>query len=61
MTKFGGYIRANAASGPNYGERYRCREIISSSFMESAVNQMMSKLMVKKQMNWTSRGTHLLL
>src|SRR5664280_2564647 len=29
--EFGGYLRANAASIPNYGERYRAGEVISSS------------------------------
>ena len=47
---------------PNYGERYRAGEPISSSFAESAVNQVMSKRMVKKQqMRWSPRGAHLLL
>ncbi len=37
-------------------------ETISSSFVESAVNQVISKRMVKKQqMRWTPRGAHLLL
>ena len=30
VTEFGGYIRANGAWIPNYGERYRCGEAISS-------------------------------
>ena len=60
--KLGTYIRANACSIPNYGERYRAGEVISSSFAESAVNQVISKRMVKKQqMRWTPRGAHLLL
>jgi hypothetical protein len=47
---------------PNYGERYRAGEAISSAFVESAVNQVVSKRMVKKQqMRWTPRGAHLLL
>ena len=47
---------------PNYGERYRAGEIISTSFVESAVNQVISKRMVKKQqMRWSLRGAHLLL
>jgi len=61
-TEFGGYIRANGAWIPNYGERYRCGEAISSAFVESAVNQVVSKRMVKKQqMRWTPKGAHLLL
>src|SRR5207302_9727670 len=38
VTEFGGYIRANASSIPNYGERYRAGEAISSAFVESTVN-----------------------
>ena len=49
VTEFGGYIRANAACIPNYGERFRQGEAISSTFVESAVNQAVSKRMVKKQ------------
>jgi len=62
VTEFGGYIRANGAWIPNYGERYRSGEAISSAFVESAVNQVVSKRMVKEQqMRWTPRGAHLLL
>ncbi len=47
---------------PNYGERWRSGEAISSAFVESAVNQVISKRMVKKQqMRWSKRGAHLLL
>jgi hypothetical protein len=62
VTEFGGYLRANGAWLPNYGERYRAGEAISSAFVESTVNQVVSKRMVKKQqMRWTPRGAHLLL
>jgi hypothetical protein len=62
IREFGGYIAANTASIPNYGERYRAGEPISSAFVESTVNQVVSKRMVKKQqMRWTPRGAHLLL
>ncbi|HEX2808348.1 MAG TPA: ISKra4 family transposase, partial [Kineosporiaceae bacterium] len=40
--EFGGYLRANAASIPNYGERYRAGEVISSSLAESTINQVVS-------------------
>jgi hypothetical protein len=60
VAEFSGYIRANAGCIPNYGERYRAGEAISSAFAESAVNQVVSKRMVKKQqMRWTPRGAHL--
>ena len=56
------YVEVNAASIPNYGERYRYGERISTGFVESTVNQVVSKRFVKKQqMQWTKRGTHLLL
>jgi len=38
MREFDTYIRANADRIPNYGERHRAGETISSSFVESAVN-----------------------
>ncbi|MEA2588576.1 MAG: hypothetical protein QOH66_1503 [Actinomycetota bacterium] len=62
LGEFGGYIGANAGSIPNYGERQRSGEAISNAFVESAVNQVVSKRMVKKQqMRWSQRGAHLLL
>ena len=62
LREFDTYIRANAGSIPNYGERYRAGEVISSSIAESAVNQVISRRMVKKQqMRWSPRGAHLLL
>jgi hypothetical protein len=41
--EFATYIRANAHLIPNYGERYRCGEAISSAIAESTVNQVVSK------------------
>jgi len=62
VREFGGYLRANAARIPNYGERRRAGEAISTAFVESTVNQVISKRMVKKQqMRWTPRSAHLLL
>ena len=56
------YIANNAGSIVNYGERYRQGERISTGFVESTVNQVVSKRMVKKQqMQWTPEGAHLLL
>ena len=52
----------NRAFIPNYGERYRYGEKISTAFVESMVNEVISKRMVKKQqMRWTKQGAHLLL
>jgi hypothetical protein len=50
-----------STSIPNYGERFRAGGAISSAFVESAVNQVISQRMVKKQqMRWTLLGAHLL-
>ena len=56
------YVGRNQAFIPNYGERCRHGERIASGSVESAVNQVVSKRMVKhQQMQWTQRGAHLLL
>jgi hypothetical protein len=56
------YIANNAGSIVNYGERHRQGERISTGFVESTVNYVVSKRMVKKQqMQWTPAGAHLLL
>ncbi|MCA1694198.1 MAG: hypothetical protein LC749_05395 [Actinobacteria bacterium] len=39
MREFDGYLRANADRIPNYGERRRAGEAISTAFVESTVNQ----------------------
>ncbi len=62
VIEFGGYLRANVTWIPNYGERCRNGEVISSAFVESAFNQVVSKRMVKKlQMRWAPKTAHLLL
>ena len=62
MAEFETYIRNNQDSIPNYGERYRQGETISTAFVESTINQVVSRRFVKKQqMHWTLRGAHLLL
>jgi len=53
--EFDTYLRANAGAIPNYGERYRSGETIASSPAESAVNQVISKRMVK---NSKCAGAH---
>jgi hypothetical protein len=60
---FGGYIAANQQFIPDYRDRYRNNnETITTSFVESAVNQVVSKRFVKsQQMRWSQRGAHLLL
>jgi hypothetical protein len=60
--EFATYIRNNVGSIPNYGERWRNGELISTSFVESTVNVLISKRFCKKQqMQWTPEGAHLLL
>jgi hypothetical protein len=60
--EFETYIRNNIELIPNFGERYRQGETISTAFVESTINQVVSKRFVKKQqMQWTPRGAHLLL
>jgi hypothetical protein len=62
VEEFHGYIDNNRGFIPNYGERYRHGETISTAFAESTVNQVISKRMVKRQqMQWSQRGAHLLL
>lgn len=62
LREFDTYIQNNRDYIPNYGERYRNGERIATSFVESTVNQLVSKRMVKRQqMQWTERGAHLLL
>jgi hypothetical protein len=62
VEEFYTYIERNRAFIPNYGERYCYGERISTGFVESTVNQVISKRFCKKQqMQWTKRGAHLLL
>src|SRR5271167_3000953 len=62
VREFRGYIEENQNFIPNYGDRYRHREKISTAFAESAVNQVVSKRMAKtQQMRWTESGAHNLL
>ena len=55
--------RAQGGSTPDFlALSYRNGEKIASGFVESAINQVVSKRMVKKQqMGWSQRGAHLLL
>ena len=47
------YLELNSDSMPNYGNRYRAGQRISTGFVESAVNEIVAKRMVKKQqMRW---------
>ena len=47
---------------PNYGHRYHNGESIATGFVESTVNQVVSKRFCKKQqMQWSKQGAHVLL
>jgi hypothetical protein len=62
IEEFHTYIERNRTFIPNYGERYRCGERISTGFVESTVNQVIRRRFCKKQqMQWTKRGARLLL
>src|SRR5580658_2769761 len=62
LEEFTDYITANTTAIPNYADRRRHGEPIATGFTESAVNQVVSKRMVKsQQMRWTPSGAHRLL
>jgi hypothetical protein len=62
VAEFVVYIRNNQESIPNYHARYRQGETISTAFVESTINRVVSRRFVKRQqMHWTLRGAHLLL
>lgn len=62
VTEFDTYVRNNRKFIPNFGERYRQGDTISTAFVESTINQVVSKRFVKRQqMQWTQKGAHLLL
>jgi hypothetical protein len=62
LEEFMGYVTANLTAIPNYADRHRHGEPIATGFVESAVNQVVSKRLVKKQqMRWTPSGAHQLL
>ena len=56
------YITNNAATIPNYAERHRYGERVSTGFVELTVNTMVGKRFAKRQqMRWSKNGAHLLL
>jgi hypothetical protein len=62
VEEFHTYIENHKGFIPNDGERYRSGERISTGFVESTVNQVVSKRFCKRQqMPWTKRAAHLLL
>jgi len=62
LSELGTYIVNNRHVIPNDGERYRNGEPIATGFVESTVNEVVSKRFCKKQqMQWSKEGAHLLL
>jgi len=62
VEEFQTYIANNQAFIPNYGERYRQGDRISTGFVESTVNYVVAKRFTKRQqMQWSPKGAHLLL
>jgi hypothetical protein len=62
VAEFETYIHINCEFVPNFGERWRQGETISTAFVESTINHVVSRRFVKKQqMQRTLRGAHLLL
>ena len=49
VSEFQTYIENNREFIPNFGERYRQGETITTSFVESTINQVVSRRFVKKQ------------
>ena len=61
MADFHTYVEQNSDFIVDYAERHRYGERVSTGFVESAVNQVLAKRMVKRQqMQWTKKGAHLL-
>jgi hypothetical protein len=62
VRSFQRYLWRNGGLVPNYARRRRAGQAISTAFVESLVNSLLSKRFVKKQsMQWTPEGAHLLL
>ena len=61
-SEFETYIANNALMIPNYTERRRYGERVSTGFVESTVNTVVGKRFGKRQqMRWSKRGAHLML
>ena len=61
MADFHTYVAQNSGFMVDYAERHHYGERVSTGFVESAVNQVPAKRMVKRQqMQWTKKGAHLL-
>ena len=57
VAEFEIYIRNNREFIPNFGERYRNGDTISTALIESTINEVVTRRFVKRQsMPWTLRG-----
>ena len=60
--EFQTYVANNAHTIPNYAERHRYGERVSTAFVESTVNTVVGKRFSKQQqMRWSRSGAHLML
>jgi len=56
------YVRSNRGAIIDYGKRYRRGLRVATTLVESAVNSLVGKRMVKKQqMRWSLHGAHMLM
>ena len=61
IADFQTYVAQNSSFIVDYSERHHYGERVSTGFVESAVNQVLAKRLVKRQqMQWTKKGAHLL-
>jgi hypothetical protein len=61
IADFQTYVEQNSGFIVDYAERHHYGERVSTGFVESAVNQVLAKRLVKRQqMQWTKKGAHLL-
>ena len=61
IADFQTYVKQNSGFIVDCAERQRYGERVSTSFVESAVNQGLAKRLVKRQqMQWAKKGAHLL-
>ena len=62
VDEFHTYVTCNAHTIPNYAERHRYGERVSTAFVESTVNTVVGKRFSKRQqMSWSKPGAHLML
>lgn len=55
------FVRSNRSAIVNYGKRYRAELRVATTLAESAVNSLVAKRIVKKQVRWSLHGAHMLM